>query len=155
MWVDRLFIYDSRASNFFFQLVHTYRPGAMDTSLVSTDSINNPRTMNAIYSLGARLDHAMRWGKERLAGGELNNKQFQDYTQEPALTRFYQPPNTVFTPRVLKDGSDSVGALGALNRVYINIGLFSEEWLTHFNAVLGGKPITPIEICLLYTSRCV
>jgi len=24
--------------------------------------------------------------------------------------------------------------------------LFSEEWLTHFNAVLGGKPITPIEI---------
>jgi hypothetical protein len=146
MWVDRLFIYDSRASNFFYQLVHTYRPGAMDTSLVSTDSINNPRTMNAIYSLRARLDHAMRWGKERLAGGELNNKQFQDYTQDPALTRFYQPPNTVFTPRVLKDGSDSVGALGALNRVYINIGLFSEEWLTHFNAVLGGIPITPIPI---------
>jgi hypothetical protein len=146
MWVDRLFIYDSRASNFFFQLVHTYRPGAMDTSLVSTDSINNPRTMNAIYELGPRLAEAMRWGKEHLAGGELNNKQFQDYTKDPALTRFYQPPDTVFTPRVLKDGSDSVGALGALNRVYINIGLFSEEWLTHFNAVLGGKPITPIEI---------
>ena len=35
---------------------------------------------------------------------------------------------------MLKDGSDSVGALGALNRVYINIGLFSEEWLLHFNA---------------------
>ena len=32
-----------------FQLVHTYRPGAMDTSLVSTDNINNPRTMNAVY----------------------------------------------------------------------------------------------------------
>ena len=47
---------------------------------------------------------------------------------------------------MLKDGSDSVGALGALNRVYINIGLFSEEWLRHFNAVVGGKPITPIEI---------
>ena len=39
----------------------------------------------------------------------------------------------MFTPRVLKDGSDSVGALGALNRVYLNIGLFSEEWLLHFN----------------------
>jgi hypothetical protein len=39
-----------------------------------------------------------------------------------------------------------VGALGALNRVYLNIGLFSEEWLLHFNAVVGGKPITPIEI---------
>ena len=47
---------------------------------------------------------------------------------------------------MLKDGSDSVGALGALNRVYLNIGLFSEEWLRHFNPVLGGKPITPIQI---------
>jgi hypothetical protein len=53
---------------------------------------------------------------------------------------------TVYTPRVLKDGSDSVGALGALNRVYINIGVFSEEWLLHFNALVGGKPITPITI---------
>jgi hypothetical protein len=47
---------------------------------------------------------------------------------------------------VLKDGADSVGLLGALNRVYLNIGLFSEEWLLHFNPVVGGKPITPIEI---------
>jgi hypothetical protein len=28
----------------------------------------------------------------------------------------------------------------------LNIGLFSEEWLLHFNAIVGGKPITPIEI---------
>ncbi len=50
------------------------------------------------------------------------------------------------TPRVLKDGADSVGILGALNRVYINIGLFSEEWLLHFNPLVGGKKITPIRI---------
>ena len=49
---------------------------------------------------------------------------------------------------MLKDGSDSVGALGALNRVYLNIGLFSEEWLLHFNPVVGGKPITPIPIAI-------
>ncbi len=36
-----------------------------------------------------------------------------------------------------------MGALGALNRVYVNIGLFSEEWLLHFNPLVGGKPITP------------
>ena len=47
---------------------------------------------------------------------------------------------------MLKDGSDSVGALGALNRVFLNIGLFSEEWLLHFNPLVGGKPITPIQI---------
>jgi hypothetical protein len=47
---------------------------------------------------------------------------------------------------VLKDGSDSVGALGALNRVYINIGLFSEEWLLHFRALIGGEDISPIPL---------
>jgi hypothetical protein len=146
MWVDRLLIYRANPDNYFFQLVHTYRPGAMDTSLISTDYINNPRTMNAVYSLGDRLTQALRWGRETLAGGQLNNKQFNDYFASGPLTRFFQKPNTSWTPRVLKDGSDSVGALGALNRVYLNIGLFSEEWLLHFNPVIGGKPITPIPI---------
>src|SRR5262245_54339350 len=148
MWVDRLFVYSANPDNFMYQLVHTYRPGAMDTSLVSTDNINNPRTMNAIYALGPRLEHALRWGRETLIGGQLNNKQFNDYVASGPLTRYFEKPNTVWTPRVLKDGSDSVGALGALNRVYLNIGLFSEEWLLHFNAVAGGKPISPIEIAV-------
>jgi hypothetical protein len=146
MWVDRLFIYAAQLDNFMYQLVHTYRPGAMDTSLVSTDNINNPRTMNAIYSLGARLEMARRWGKETLANGELNNKQFNDFPKSGLPPDFFAKPNTTWTVRVLKDGSDSVGALGALNRVYINIGLFSEEWLLHFNAVAGGQPISPIPI---------
>jgi hypothetical protein len=47
---------------------------------------------------------------------------------------------------VLKDGSDSVGVLGALNRVYLNIGLFSEEWTLHFRPVIGGRKISPIRI---------
>jgi hypothetical protein len=142
-WIDRIFSWDADESSFPYQLFHTSRPGALDTSLVSTDYINNPRTMNAVYGLKSRLTVAKRWGKETLAGGELDNKQFGDYGLLPDL---FQPPNTVFTTRVLKDGSDAVGALGALNRVYINIGLFSEEWLRHFNALVGGKPISPIEI---------
>jgi hypothetical protein len=148
MWVDRLFVYSAQPNNFMYQLVHTYRPGSMDTSLVSTDNINNPRTMNAIYNLSDRLNFALRFGKETLAGGERNNKQLNDYIKSGPLTAFYTPPKTVWTPRVLKDGSDSVGVLGALNRVYLNIGLFSEEWLRHFNPVVGGKPITPIQIAV-------
>lgn len=146
MWVDRLFIWNADLANFMYQLVHTYRPGAMDTSLVSTDYINNPRTMNAVYAVGPRLDMAKRWGQETLAGGELNNRQFNDYVASGPLTEFFRKPSTVWAPRVLKDGSDSVGLLGALNRVYLNIGLFSEEWLLHFNPVVGGKEISPIEI---------
>lgn len=147
-WIDRIFSWEADETSFPYQLFHTSRPGALDTSLVSTDSINNPRTMNAVYQLGPRLDQAKRWGQEMLAGGNLNNKQFNDYVASGPLTTFFHPPDTVLTPRVLKDGSDSVGPLGALNRVFLNIGLFSEEWLRHFNPLVGGKPITPIQIAV-------
>jgi hypothetical protein len=118
----------------------------LDTSLVSTDYISNPRTMNAIYNLGPRMEMAKRWGKEKLSGAELDNKQFNDFVAQGPLTQFFEPPDTAYAPRILKDGADSVGALGALNRVYLNIGLYSEEWVRHFNPVVGGKTITPISI---------
>jgi hypothetical protein len=145
-WIDRIFYWESDPGNFVFQLFHTSRPGTLDTSLISTDNINNPRTMNAMYMLGPRLLHAQRWGKETLAGGGKDNRQFNDFVKEGPLSKLFESPDTVYTPRVLKDGSDSVGGLGALNRVYINIGVFSEEWLLHFNALVGGKAITPITI---------
>jgi cytochrome c2 len=145
-WVDRILAWNGDQSNFLFQVLHTARPGSLDTSLVSTDNINNPRTMNAVYNLLPRLLMAKRLGQETLGSDNLANKQFNDFVKSGPLTQFFQPPDTVWTPHVLKDGSDSVGALGALNRVYLNIGLFSEEWLRHFNPVLGGKPITPIQI---------
>jgi len=143
-WIDRIFTWEADPTSFAFQLFHTSRPGALDTSIVSTDYINNPRTMNAVYNLLPRLELAKRWGKETLAGGGLLNAQF---TSGP-LADLFKAPDTVFTPRVLKDGSDSVGALGALNRVFLNIGLFSEEWERHFNPLVGGKPISPIEIAV-------
>jgi hypothetical protein len=145
-WVDRIFFWQADAQNFLFQVFHTARPGTVDTSAISSDNINNPRTMNAVYSLGDRLELAKRFGHEMLAGGNHDNKQFNDYPVTGPLTELYQPPDTVFTPKVLKDGADSVGALGALNRVYVNIGLFSEEWLRHFRPLVGGQAITPFEI---------
>jgi hypothetical protein len=140
-WVDRIFNWEADKTNFIYQLLHTSRPGTLDTSLVSTDYINNPRTMNAVYGLGPRLALSMRWGRETLGGGELDNRQLDDFALKtgPGQTE-------VATPRVLKDGADTVGALGALNRVYLNIGLFSEEWLLHFNPFIGGRSITPIRI---------
>jgi hypothetical protein len=148
-WIDRIFSWEADPSNFIYQLFHASRPGSLDTSLISSDNINNPRTMNAIYTLGPRLQQARRFGKETLVGGQLNNKQLNDFVPASSpLAEFFTPPDTSYSPRVLKDGADSVGALGALNRVYLNIGLFSEEWLLHFNPILGGKPTTPIEIAV-------
>lgn len=146
LWADRLFFWKPREDNFVYQLVHTYRPGTLDTSLVSTDNINNPRTENAVYELGTRLRIGKKIGQETLAGGGKDNRQFNDFLPNGWLTEFFKAPDQVWTPHVLKDGADSVGGLGALNRVYLNIGLYSEEWLRHFNPVVGGKPVTPIRI---------
>jgi hypothetical protein len=152
-WLDRIFFWNpyKRHENFVYQIFHTSLPGSLDTSLVSSDNINNPRTMNAIYSIAARLKMA-ELHPETLTHGERNNKQFNDYDRTKTLSKYFIPPDTVLAPHVLKDGADSVGILGALNRVYINIGLFSEEWLLHFKPLIGnlpGKRITPIEIAVL------
>ncbi len=148
-WVDRIFVWQVDESSFAYQLFHTSRPGGLDTSFVSTDYMNNPRTMNAVYNFGARMAIARRWGKEQLAGGGIENEHLNRFVPAGSpLAQFYQAPDTVWTPRVLKDGSDSVGALGALNRVFVNIGLFSEEWLEHFRPFVGGTKFTPFEIAV-------
>jgi cytochrome c2 len=147
-WFNRIFAWQADQSSFLFQALSTYRPGALDTSLVSTDYIDNPRTMNAIYYLGPRLELGKRWGHETLAGANTLNKQLNDFFPTGALAQYFEPPANVWNPRVLKDGADSVGVMGALNRVYINIGLYSEEWLRHFNALFGGEKTSPIEIAV-------
>jgi hypothetical protein len=148
-WWDRIFSFASNEEDFAVHYLRQSRPGTLDTSLLSTDYISNPRTMNAIYSLGTRMRNSLRLGHETLAGGEQNNRQFNDRDyklSDTPLMQFFTSPDKVWTPRVLKDGSDSVGGLGSLNRVYVNIGMFSEEWLKHFHPIIGGKAISPIPI---------
>lgn len=157
-WVDRIFFWNTKPrgadgkpvpneGNFLFQLFHTNPPGSLDTSLVSTDYMNNPRTMNAVYEVIERLRNASKVAVETIKGDETDNKQFPDYPQTSALGGPYSKVTASLpSMRVLKDGADSVGTLGALNRVYLNIGLFSEEWLLHFRPFLGGQKISPIRI---------
>jgi hypothetical protein len=103
-WWDRVFDWRGKTNerSFAFQALHTSLPGTLDTSLVSTDNINNPRSMNAVYLLGPRMGLAKRWGRETLAGGGLDNRQFNDFV--PAgnpLAQFFEAPATTWTPRVL------------------------------------------------------
>jgi hypothetical protein len=157
-WVNRIFFWNTgprgagnapapNEANFLYQLFHTNPPGSLDTSLVSTDYMNNPRTMNAVYNVLDRIGPSFVTGAEHLTGGERDNRQFQDYQLTAALSATWDPvSSTSNTMRVLKDGSDSVGTLGALNRVYLNIGLYSEDWLLHFRPFIGGQKISPIKI---------
>ena len=114
MWVDRLFIYNSNKpegrTNYMYQLAHTYRPGSMDTSLVSTDGINNPRTDERGLLVHGRASGWPSVSAAKLAGGELDNKQFNDFvTSGPLLDYFSRPTRPSATMHVLKDGADSVG----------------------------------------------
>lgn len=127
-WASRIFTNTLGEDNYFYQLLSAAKPGTVDTSAFATDNIFNPRTMNAVYDVKSRLAVAQI---ETLAGTNLD---------VPGTTKRME------VPHVLKDGSDSVGVLGALGRVYINIGEFHQEWLRHFNPLIGGKRQTPIEI---------
>ena len=62
------------------------------------------------------------------------------------LTQLFQGPTLSGRRACSRMAPTRWAPLGALNRVYLNIGTFSEEWLLHFNALVGGKPVTPIAI---------
>ncbi len=49
-------------------------------------------------------------------------------------------------PRVLLDGADSIGAWGALARVYLNIGTYWEQWTRLHRPLVGFQPQSPFLI---------
>lgn len=128
MWISRVFGYDLKPDNLIWQIFNTMQPGAIDTSFIATDNINNPRTMNAIYNVGARL-----------SVGQVEK-------QGPQNMHFEGQKSEMPVPHILKDGADSVGILGALSRVYVNIGQFHQQWFENHNPILGGKPQTPFPV---------
>ena len=119
----------------FHQLLSTSRPGALDTSIIATDHNNNPNIINSIYQVAARLRVAV---EEPVDGGAL------------LLTADGGERRRV--PHVLVDGADSVGVQAALNRVFVNIGTFSEEWLQDHNPIIGFRAPRPFRIGLARTN---
>src|SRR5271166_2377646 len=111
-----------------YQLFQSWPAGTVDTSFLATDNLNNPSAMNPIYALPARMTVAHQ---EEVRGGALH---------------FPGEQQTMAVPHVLKDGADSVGVIGALSRVYVSIGEYSQEWLRDHNALVGGKPQRPFQI---------
>lgn len=118
--------------NFLWHYLASQQPGTIDTSMVSSDQINNANAMNPVLELPARLTRAT-----------LNPAEIQ---QPPAQTfpGVGQSPRLV--PRVLMDGADSVGVFGALARVYLNIGTYHDEWDLCTNPVIGFVPQKPFSI---------
>jgi len=124
----RVFAPNVEKGGFFHEMLLNQPPGTSDTSRIATDHINNPNAINPIFLLGERERIATT---EKLADGNLDL---------PGT----KPDMPV--AHILKDGADSIGVRGATIRVYVNIGMFSEYWLTRFNRLVGLVPQTPFEI---------
>jgi hypothetical protein len=133
-WFGRVFGINVTKDNVVWHILDAQKPGAVDTSLLPTDYINNPRAMNAIFDVTARLEAAGRWHRETSSGGAL------------ALPEVKAKGPTFGVPHILWDGADSVGVDAALTRVYINIGEYHQEWIRHIRPLVGVKPQTPIEV---------
>ncbi len=124
------------ANNFLAQVIDVQLPGTIDTSLVPSDNINNANTINAFYNLPARRERAKHNPKETIGPDTM------------AYLRVIDPnsPNPQFVPRVLLDGSDSVGINLALARVYLNIGTYHQQWIRLHNPLLGFRKQEPFKV---------
>ncbi|MBS1985302.1 MAG: hypothetical protein JST16_14130 [Bdellovibrionales bacterium] len=118
-----------------FQLYKHERPGAVDTSAVPEDQVQNPGTMNAIFNLPKRPrfnETVNRWRRIPgcvAAAGEDPNKCWKKSAETESVFH------------ILKGGEDTVGAAGAVQRVYINIGSCSEQcWFNHLTDLRAVDP---------------
>jgi cytochrome c5/uncharacterized membrane protein YwzB len=129
-----------RESNFIYHVIASQLPGTVDTSLVSTDQINNPNTINAMFDIPARLTRAMSNAAELQSPPNLLSFSVEEHGAEA---------NPRHVPRFLLDGADSIGVFASLSRVYLNIGTFSQEWVRLHNPVIGFKPQRPFSVATM------
>jgi cytochrome c5 len=133
-----------------YHFLRSQQPGTIDTSLVSTDHINNANTITAVFDVDARLTRASENQPEQQSAANLLSPIAQ--LPYPLAVEHGQKDDPRHTPRVLLDGADSIGAFGALSRVYLNIGTFPEEWARTNNTVIGFVPQRPFPLATLQSN---
>ncbi|MBE9053286.1 hypothetical protein IQ243_23250 [Nostocales cyanobacterium LEGE 11386] len=115
---SRLFAGNVSDDSFVKQVLNAQRPGTSDTSRIGNDHINNPNAINAIFNLGDRPKYPE----------VMNDGSIQEVNH------------------ILKDGADSTGVANASLRVYVNIGMCGDYWLTLHEPLLGRTPQRPFDI---------
>ncbi len=111
------------------------RPGTSDTSAIPTDQINNAGTINALVNTAHRPVHPdtkiLRWHKTAACVAGTNERECWCEPSKPGKC-WQRSLKTESVQHILKGGEDSTGALGAIQRVYFNIGSCAEAcWLNH------------------------
>ena len=155
--------------NFIYHLLDSQPPGTIDTSLIASDNINNPNTMNAVFKLPQRAVVSFLNPRESIVrhqrdaavlvaaprGEPARGRHRRDVRAVAQAVRDAAPLGPELrdsnnanrrTPRILLDGADSIGGWGALARVYLNIGTHWEHWNQLHLPVVGFRPQEPFRI---------
>ena len=114
----RLFNLRMPSTDFRWHVGNRQPAGTSDTSRFATDHINNPNAINSIFNLEFRPTQI-----EEMADG-----------------------SKVPVHHILKDGADSVGIAGASLRVFVNIGMCSDYWITLHDPVNGRTRQKPFDM---------
>jgi hypothetical protein len=118
--------------DFLHHLGETQERGTSETSRLSYDFINNPNAINSIFLL-----------HDRPAFQETFNPEVVE--QLKAIVPPGDPPPAIH--HILKDGADSQSIPIASIRVYVNIGMFGEYWVTRlWNPLHPKTPQQPFEM---------
>lgn len=153
---------------FVYHLLDSQPRGTIDTSLIASDNINNPNTMNAVFGLPQRAILSLHNPQERLSkessrlpslwknpdpknpgdGVDVVPDQWVQVAKDLGVADqvAHSNDNPRHVPRILLDGSDSIGTWGALARVYLNIGSYWEQWNELHQVVLGFTPQRPFRL---------
>ncbi|MDP2031400.1 MAG: cytochrome c [Thiobacillus sp.] len=118
-----------------WQIFAHARPGTSDTSAIPNDQVNNAGTMNALINTAQRPTFAgekvNRWRK--VAACAAGAKASACWCEPGKPGKCWEKSiQTETVHHILKGGGDSIGALGAIQRVYFNIGSCAEQcWVNH------------------------
>lgn len=110
----KLFSFRLKPDNFFWHAGELQPPGTSDTSRIATDHIYNPNAINTIVLLKHR---------------PVVDENIADFDTGNVVVRKVH--------HILKAGEDSVGTAFAGLRVYVNIGMCSDQWLALQDPVTG------------------
>ncbi len=114
----KLFSMTMTPDDFRWHVANKQAAGTVDTSRFATDHISNPNAINTVFNLPFR---------------PTAEEQMKDGSKQAVH-------------HILKDGADSIGIAGASLRVYVNIGMCSEYWLTRHDAIYGMVPQQPFSM---------
>lgn len=142
--VSEILISGTPHDDLLWQIFSHARPGTSDTSAIPNDQVNNAGTINALINTAQRPTFAgesvNRWRKvaECPAGAAESACWCEPGKPGKCWTKGVA---TETVHHILKDGSDSIGALGAIQRVYFNIGSCAEQcWLNHLTDLRQMDP---------------